>query len=235
MICNRLVHCSNRFYSCFRFKQVVKVLLQRSPNSRISDSDLCVGRILVYNAMRMSFHSVKLAYRSNRTPITSLIDYQGFCNGPAASLSSATTPSTGGRTMDEDFDSATTDSSFHNISPSECLQKLQAGWTPFVVDVRLPTEHDIVALPFTDHVAAYRTISAQHDIPRYTATSGNDEKEKPGPDHIPDVLIYCKAGVRGKKACERLISQGVPASKLFNLNGGIMAWRNDIDPSMPRY
>ena len=50
-----------------------------------------------------------------------------------------------------------------------------------------------------------------------------------------DILVYCKAGVRGKKACKRLIELGVESHRLYNLDGGIMSWRKDIDKSMPKY
>lgn len=78
------------------------------------------------------------------------------------------------------------------------------GWSPWVIDVRLQTEHDIVALPFTDKVSPHRTVAID-DLP----IDG-------------DILVYCKAGVRGKKACKRLIDLGVDSRRLFNLDGGIM-------------
>jgi adenylyltransferase/sulfurtransferase len=52
---------------------------------------------------------------------------------------------------------------------------------------------------------------------------------------VGDVLVYCKAGVRGKKACSRLIGLGVEPDRLYNLAGGIMGWQKEVDPSMPRY
>lgn len=86
-----------------------------------------------------------------------------------------------------------------------------------MLDVRLQTEHDIVALPFTDKVSPHRTVNL-NDIP----LEG-------------DILIYCKAGVRGKKACKRLVELGVEAQRLYNLDGGIMKWRQDVDTNMPKY
>lgn len=125
----------------------------------------------------------------------------------------------GQRTMDEANDYDTQVSSFNSIEPNECLQKMiNNEWTPYVIDVRLQTEHDIVALPFTDSVIPYRTIHSQRDIPIYG-----------------DILIYCKGGIRGKKACQSLIQQGIDSTRLYNLNGGIMKWQKDIDQSMPRY
>ena len=72
---------------------------------------------------------------------------------------------------------------FQTISPNDCLCKPTNGWTPWVLDVRLQTENDIVALPFTDRVSPHRTVSVR-DVP----VTG-------------DILVYCKAGVRGQKLC----------------------------------
>lgn len=86
-----------------------------------------------------------------------------------------------------------------------------------MLDVRLQTEHNIVALPFTDRISPHRTV---------------------GLDDVPvngDILVYCKAGVRGKKACKRLIEFGIDSNRLYNLDGGIMKWREEIDNSMPKY
>ena len=101
--------------------------------------------------------------------------------------------------------------------PSLVIRYFTLGWSPWVLDVRLQTEHDIVALPFTDKVSPHRTV---------------------GLDEVPingDILVYCKAGVRGKKACKRLIGLGVNPGRLYNLDGGIMRWRKEIDSSMPKY
>jgi sulfur-carrier protein adenylyltransferase/sulfurtransferase len=133
---------------------------------------------------------------------------------------SAAVSSSKGRTMDE-AESAVTNTleedAFHSIDPKKCLDKLVSGWTPWVLDVRLPTEHDIVALPFTDRVVPHRTVQLEH-VPK----SG-------------DILVYCKAGVRGKKACNKLVELGVEADRLYNLDGGIMRWQKEVDTSMPRY
>jgi sulfur-carrier protein adenylyltransferase/sulfurtransferase len=124
-----------------------------------------------------------------------------------------------GRTIDETENSSNfvEEVSFHSINPQQCLQKLVDGWTPWVLDVRLPSEHDIVALPFTDKVVPHRSVTLEH-IPI-----------------LGDVLVYCKGGVRGEKACKKLVGLGVNTDRLYNLDGGIMRWQKDIDASMPRY
>jgi len=206
---------------CLQATEAIKYLLGRREG-------LVSGRILVFDALKMKFSELGLSKDEERERITELIDYQGFCAGPKATTtttnkasSSDTTAGGTGRTMDEaETDEETplsSSSSFQNLEPKECLDKLVNGWTPWVLDVRLQTEHEIVALPFTDKVSPHRTVRVT-DIP------------KEG-----DVLVYCKAGVRGKKACTRLMELGVAGDRLYNLDGGIMKWRNDVDSSMPKY
>mmetsp|Transcript_9939 Transcript_9939/g.27824 ORF Transcript_9939/g.27824 Transcript_9939/m.27824 type:complete len:494 (+) Transcript_9939:71-1552(+) len=219
---------------CLQATEVMKIILGK-------DGGLLSGRILVYDALDMKFSEVGLKKLEDREEINELIDYQGFCAGHIAKKTDDDKDSTGksndkgdsdsdsdgegndangGRTMDEAETTGSAEDTvpeFHSINPSEALEKLSNGWSPWVLDVRLQTEHDIVALPFTDQVAPHRTVQ---------------------PDKLPkagEVLVYCKAGVRGKKACNRLIELGVNADRLYNLDGGIMRWQKEVDPSMPRY
>lgn len=211
---------------CLQATEVIKIILQQG--------NVCAGRVLVFDAMAMKFNPVGLARtpEADRERITELIDYQGFCAGPQVASSAKTikpitttssteTTSSGGRTMDEVDDDPAPSSedgpTFHTIQPKDALEKLVTGWNPWVLDVRLQTENDIVALPFTDRVAPHRTVRVK-DIP----AEG-------------DVLVYCKAGTRGKKACTRLIESGVDPSRLYNLDGGILRWQADVDSTMPRY
>lgn len=205
---------------CLQATEVLKVLLGRSA------SEICCGRVLTFDAMKMKFGEIGLKKEPNRETITELIDYQGFCAGPKVPAAAATpakangaTAPKNGRTMDElDTDSSSPETrNYHSVDPKDCLQRLVDGWAPWVLDVRLQTEHDIVALPFTDKVTPHRQVS-----PGCVPKNG-------------DILVYCKAGVRGKKACVRLIEQGVDAERLYNLDGGIMRWQKEVDTAMPRY
>jgi adenylyltransferase/sulfurtransferase len=240
---------------CLQAVECLKLLLGRT-------NGLCSGRVLVFDALRMKFSEVGLARSDDREPIWDLIDYQGFCGGPSAASStsatqtvtaaaalavdtgpaalptmvrikgtvtSATTSLMGHRSMDENSEESevacTTPSPagepfvsrYHCISPGQCFDRLRSGWSPWVVDVRLSTEHDIVALPFTDRVVPHRQVSSR-DIPK-----------------TGDVLVYCKGGVRSKKACETLAAQGIDPTRLYSLQGGILQWQKEVDPSMPRY
>jgi sulfur-carrier protein adenylyltransferase/sulfurtransferase len=217
--------------------ETIKILLEKNQISNGSSKmDICSGRVLVFDALRMKFNHVGLARTEGREAITELIDYQGFCGGPQSTTAPPLTTTTaantaaseawtktGGRTMDEAHtaDDATEENSnkqsFHAIEPQAAMEKLVNGWSPWVLDVRLQTESDIVSLPFTDRLVPHRTVRMR-DVPK-----------------TGDVLVYCKAGVRGKKACHRLIEQGVEPERLYNLEGGILRWQKDVDPTMPRY
>ena len=44
------------------------------------------------------------------------------------------------------------------------------------------------------------------------------------------IIVYCKSGIRSKKVCEFLISNNFQNVK--NLEGGILAWAQKIEPAM---
>jgi len=46
--------------------------------------------------------------------------------------------------------------------------------------------------------------------------------------------VHCKMGGRSAKAIEALQRAGFPGH-LINLKGGITAWSNEVDPSVPKY
>jgi len=210
---------------CLQATEVIKIILNRKAE------EITSGRVLVFDALKMKFGDVGLLKQQNRKIVSRLIDYQGFCAGPKTrtAFDSELSPLSNlqghspesklnGRTMDEyeTFEPEVEDS-FQSINPKECLQKLTGGWTPWVLDVRLKTENEIVALPFTDMVVPHRLVRTEN-VPK-----------------LGDILVYCKAGVRGKKACQRLAELGIKPDRLYNLEGGIMMWQKEIDPTMPRY
>jgi sulfur-carrier protein adenylyltransferase/sulfurtransferase len=49
-----------------------------------------------------------------------------------------------------------------------------------------------------------------------------------------DVVVYCRSGKRSADVIHFLqVMHGF--SNLFNLRGGILAWSDEIDPSVPKY
>ena len=106
---------------------------------------------------------------------------------------------------------------YEQVSVHQAKEKLDSGWEPFVLDVRKPFEADIVKLSFADRLHPHDEIATiVAELP----------KDK-------DILVHCKLGGRSAKACEALANAGF--SRLFNLEGGIVAWAKEVDKSLPTY
>ena len=48
-----------------------------------------------------------------------------------------------------------------------------------------------------------------------------------------EIVVTCRSGGRSAKAAAALAELGF--DKLYNLEGGILAWAKEIDPSLPQY
>ena len=46
-------------------------------------------------------------------------------------------------------------------------------------------------------------------------------------------MLYCKSGVRSATALRLLLDAGHPDAR--HLQGGVLAWVDDVDPSLPTY
>ncbi|MBD8044139.1 molybdopterin-synthase adenylyltransferase MoeB [Arthrobacter sp. Sa2BUA2] len=93
-----------------------------------------LGRLLVFNALDMSWREVGLRPDPERTPVTELIDYQAFC-GLVPAGDSGTVPSIGVAEL------------------ALLLADRRAGRADFdLLDVREPGEHDIVSIDGADLV-----------------------------------------------------------------------------------
>jgi rhodanese-related sulfurtransferase/fermentation-respiration switch protein FrsA (DUF1100 family) len=103
------------------------------------------------------------------------------------------------------------------ISVQELKRKLDAKEDVFVLDVREPHEHKI------ENLGA--PLIPVGDIER-RASELADKKNS-------EIVVYCKAGVRSQKAALALKQAGF--KNISNLAGGILAWAEKIDPSMPTY
>ncbi len=101
------------------------------------------------------------------------------------------------------------------ITPEELKGRLDRGEDLFVLDVREPHEHEICRL-------------GGHLIPLGELPQRLHEL-----DSGRDIVAYCKVGARSAKAVELLRSIGF--RRVRSLAGGIDAWAERVDPTMPRY
>ena len=104
----------------------------------------------------------------------------------------------------------------NEIDVTEVKAKLDRG-DPFVlIDVREPHEYRIC------HIHAARLIPL-----------GEVPKRLNELDPQADIVIHCKSGVRSNKACGILRQAGF--QHVRNMKGGILAWSDRVDPSVPKY
>jgi len=104
------------------------------------------------------------------------------------------------------------------ITPTELKARLDAGDTPLLLDVREPFEAQIADLP----------DRGQARIPMAELTRRLDEL-----DRDRELVVYCRSGARSARAASFLAQSGFP--RVLNLQGGILGWRAEVDPSLRAY
>ncbi len=105
----------------------------------------------------------------------------------------------------------------NHITVHELKQRTDEGNAPIVVDVRQPDEYELANI-------------GGRLIPLGELPGRVDELE---PFKDQDIVLMCRSGVRSASALAILRQHGF--SRLFNLDGGILAWSRDIDASVPTY
>ena len=89
-----------------------------------------------------------------------------------------------------------------------------------LVDVRNPAEAEIVVIP------------SALLIPLATIESGEAIEQIRSLAEGRRLFVHCKLGMRSAKAAHLLAEHGISAT---NVTGGIDAWAQDVDPTLPRY
>jgi sulfur-carrier protein adenylyltransferase/sulfurtransferase len=102
-----------------------------------------------------------------------------------------------------------------DISPADLARALDRADAPLLLDVREPMEFRITRLPKSLLIPFGSLPDRLGEI-----------------DSTRDVVVYCHQGIRSVRAVELLRAAGFRAR---NLAGGLVAWADQIDPSMPRY
>lgn len=163
-----------------------------------------IGRLLLYNALDMSFDFVNLKKNpkckicSPEPEITELIDYEAFCGVPG---------------HDHEEGSAGKE---WDITATELAERLKSGVPLRLIDVREPHELEISQIPGAQLIPLGQLASRLSEL-----------------DSAEEIVLFCKAGTRSARALEVLLSAGF--RKVKNLKGGINAWAQEVDPSLPIY
>lgn len=102
------------------------------------------------------------------------------------------------------------------VTATALKEELDQGKNVYLLDVRNPVEYEI------------SRIEGSHLIPLDQLLNRLNEL-----DSARDIVAHCRSGARSAKAIEMLQEAGF--RKLRNLKGGVLAWADDVDPTMPKY
>lgn len=103
------------------------------------------------------------------------------------------------------------------IGVSELKEKIDAQETFILLDVREDHEHSRCAINYGD--------SPLIPVGSLEERLGELDSSKP-------YVCYCRSGARSAHATQLLLTQGIEAE---NLEGGILAWADEIDSSIEKY
>ena len=103
------------------------------------------------------------------------------------------------------------------ITATELKSMIDSGQDFQLIDVREPYEYEIARIPTARLIPLGEVAARKNEI-----------------DESKIAVMQCKGGVRSAKAIEALRNAGF-SGRLINLKGGIGAWSNDVDPSVPKY
>ena len=158
-----------------------------------------VGRLLIFDALEMSWREVKVRKDPETEPVTELIDYEAFCGTVSVEATEAAADST--------------------ITASELKELLDRKPDDiFLVDVREKNEYEIVNIPGA-------TL-----IPKGEFLNGRALEQLPQDKRV---VLHCKSGVRSAEALAAVKAAGF--SDAAHVGGGVLAWVNQVDPSLPSY
>jgi adenylyltransferase/sulfurtransferase len=138
-----------------------------------------IGRLMLYNALDMSFEFVKLRKNPRckicgpEPEVTELIDYEAFCGVPG---------------HDHEEGSAGVD---WDITAPQLAQRLTQGNHIRLVDVREPHELEISRLEGASLIPLGQMAARLSEL-----------------DSAEEIVLFCKAGTRSARALELLLSAG---------------------------
>ncbi|MFJ8963424.1 adenylyltransferase/sulfurtransferase MoeZ [Lentzea sp. NPDC102401] len=103
--------------------------------------DPLLGRLMVYDALEMSYRTIKIRKDPESPKITELIDYEAFCGVVSTDAQQAAAGNT--------------------ITPLELKHKQESGEDFLLVDVREPHEYEIVKIPGSVLIPKDRILSGE--------------------------------------------------------------------------
>ena len=167
--------------------------------------DPMIGSLIIYDALEMSFRKIRVRKdpncplcSDNPTQTDLLPDYEAFCGVLSDAAEVAVKDST--------------------ITVTELAAKIAGNDNFYLVDVREPSEFEIVRIP------------GSHLIPKQGFLDGTVLARMP---QDKPIILHCKSGVRSAECLA--ILKGAGFSDATHVAGGVIAWAKQIDKSLPVY
>ena len=180
---------------CIQATEAIKIILGQGTTLS--------GRLLLYNALDMTFRQLKLRPNPVRPVIDKLIDYEQFCGIPQAKAEEAE------------------QQKIPEMTVTELKKLIDSGAKDFVLlDVRNPNEYQIAQIPGSILVP----------LPDIEHGQGIEKVKELLNGHR--LIAHCKMGGRSAKALGILKEAGIEG---INVKGGITAWSQEVDSSVPQY
>ena len=102
------------------------------------------------------------------------------------------------------------------VTPVE-LKKMMDEKKPFIlIDVREPHEFQICRIPDSQLIPLGQVPQRMNEL-----------------NSADEIVVHCRSGMRSAQAVQLLMKAGF--RKIYNLKGGILAWSDQVDPSVPKY
>ncbi len=168
--------------------------------------DSLAGRLLLFDALKMKFRELKLR-RDPDCPI---------CGSRRSIHRLIDYEQFCGIPQQREKEQAMSGNSDFEIDVTALKQMMDRREKFILIDVREPHEVQICRLPNSQLIPL-------GDLPSRVSELNSADF----------IVAYCKSGLRSARACDFLRKAGI--SRVKNLRGGILAWSDQVDPSVPKY
>jgi adenylyltransferase/sulfurtransferase len=166
--------------------------------------DSLVGRLLLVDTVRMRFRSIEVR-KDPDCPACGTRELQELIDYEAFC---------GLTGSDSEHDDGT--GTVGTVLVTDLARRMRQGERVQLIDVREQHEWDIARIPGARLVPLGTLEKSLHTL-----------------DRTREVVLYCKTGIRSRRAAKLLLKHGFP--RPVNVTGGIAAWSAEVDPAVPRY
>jgi sulfur-carrier protein adenylyltransferase/sulfurtransferase len=175
----------------------------------LGEGDALIGRLLLFDALRMRFREMRLR-RDPACPVCGEDPtiHELIDYERFCGYQPAAPPQETNRMSDD----------VPEMTATELKARLDRGDRLTIIDVREPFEWDIGNLePYGARLIPLKQLPQRMG------------EIDPG----EEIVMQCRSGARSAQAAGYLRANGY--ERVWNLDGGILAWSDEVDPSIPKY